>query len=104
MVYDEYGQTRMIRNKKHKYIHRYNGAPCEFYNLIADPNETTNEINNPDFAQAVTGLHTELIEWFDCYTEPDRDGSKQLVKGRGQLDIIRSGAEAFAQDVTFLLK
>ena len=104
MVYDEYGQTRMIRNKKHKYIHRYNGAPCEFYDLIADPNETTNEINNPDFAKSITDLRTELIEWFDRYTEPERDGSKQLVKGRGQLDIIQPDGKAFAQDMTFLSK
>ena len=102
MVYDEYGQTRMIRNKKHKYIHRYNGLPCEFYDLIADPKETINEINNPNFAKPINNLLTELTEWFDRYTDPKHDGSKQLVKGRGQLDIIQSEGESFAQDVTFL--
>ena len=104
MVYDEYGQTRMIRNKKHKYIHRYNGLPCEFYDLIADPKETINGINNPDFAKPIKDLRTELTEWFDRYTNPEHDGSKQLVKGRGQLDIIQSEGESFAQDVTFLSK
>ena len=104
MVYDEYGQTRMIRNNNHKYIHRYNGVECEFYNLMADPKETKNEINNPDFAEIIIKMKRQLFDWFKNYSKPEHDGSKQLVKGRGQLDIINSNREAFAQDVTFLLK
>ena len=104
MVYDEYGQTRMIPNNNHKYIHRYNGVECEFYNLMADPKETKNEINNPDFAEIIIKMKRQLFDWFKNYSKPEHDGSKQLVKGRGQLDIINSNREAFAQDVTFLLK
>jgi hypothetical protein len=71
---------------------------------MADPKETKNEIDNPNFAKTITEMSTQLFDWFDNYSEPERDGSKQLVKGRGQLDIISSNIEAFAQDVTFLLK
>ena len=71
---------------------------------MADPKETKNEINNPDFAEIIIKMKRQLFDWFKNYSKPERDGSKQLVRGRGQLDIINSNREAFAQDVTFLLK
>ena len=36
------------------------------------------------------------------YTEPPRDGSRQNVKGRGQLGLIDNNKEAFAQDIQYL--
>ncbi len=102
IVLDEYGPTRMIRNDSMKYVHRYPDGPNEFYDLAADPEETTNEIDNPAFESSIERMRAELQEWFDRYTEPERDGSKQAVKGRGQLDIVGSESEAFAQDLVFL--
>ena len=48
-------------------------------------------------------MRTELQDWFDRYTEPAHDGTKQAVKGRGQIDLIGaiSDSEAFAQDLTY---
>ena len=43
-----------------------------------------------------------MEEWFGLYTEPQRDGSRQNVKGRGQLGLIDNNKEAFAQDVEYL--
>jgi choline-sulfatase len=102
VVLEEYGQTRMIRNSSMKYIHRYPAGPNEFYDLEADPDEVSTEINNPAYERTITGMRAELKEWFDRYNEPERDGSKQAVKGRGQLDIVGGHAEAFAQDLVFL--
>ena len=103
VVLDEYGPTRMIRNRSTKYIHRYRDVPNEFYDLVADPGETSNEIGNPAFRGAIEGMRTELQDWFDRYTEPAHDGTKQAVKGRGQTDLIGaiSDSEAFAQDLTY---
>ena len=93
----------MIRNRSTKYIHRYPDGPNEFYDLVADPGETSNEIGNPAFRGAIEGMRTELQDWFDRYTEPAHDGTKQAVKGRGQTDLIGaiSDSEAFAQDLTY---
>ena len=45
-----------------------------------------------------------MREWFDRYTEPERDGSKQAVVGRGQFDMVGVGDDcaAFAQDLVYL--
>ncbi|MDP6822852.1 MAG: sulfatase-like hydrolase/transferase [Dehalococcoidia bacterium] len=101
VVLDEYGPTRMIRTDSMKYVHRYPDGPYELYDLVGDPDETVNEIDNPKYAQSITAMRGQLEEWFERYTEPERDGTKQAVKGRGQLDLVgKSGA--FAQDVVFL--
>ncbi len=102
VVLDEYGPTRMLRTKSLKYIHRYPDGPHEFYDLANDPNEVTNAIDDRAFRSIIKGMRGQLQDWFDRYAEPERDGSKQAVKGRGQLDIVGGDEEAFAQDLTFL--
>ena len=102
IVFEEYGPTRMIRSDSAKYVHRYPNGPNEFYDLLNDPEETVNEIENPVFSTAIASMRSELQVWFDLYSEPERDGSKQAVKGRGQLALVSGQSEAFAQDVVFL--
>ena len=102
VVLDEYGPTRMIRTQSLKYIHRYPDGPNEFYDLANDPNEVTNAIDDIAFRSIIRNMQKQLQEWFDKYTEPERDGSKQAVKGRGQIDVVGGEEEAFAQDLVFL--
>jgi len=102
VVADEYGPTRMIRTKSLKYIHRYPDGPNEFYDLGNDANETVNAIDDIAFRSIIRHMAKQLQEWFDRYVEPERDGSKQDVKGRGQIDLVSGSKEAFAQDVTFM--
>jgi arylsulfatase A-like enzyme len=102
VVHDEYGQTRMIRTGSKKYVHRYPAGPNEFWDLDSDPEETINQIDNPVFSEEISKLRTQMEEWFGLYTEPQRDGSRQNVKGRGQLGLIDNNKEAFAQDVEYL--
>jgi arylsulfatase A-like enzyme len=102
VVHDEYGQTRMIRTGSKKYVHRYPAGPNEFWDLHSDPEETINQIDNPVFSEEISKLRTQMEEWFGLYTEPQRDGSRQNVKGRGQLGLIDNNKEAFAQDVEYL--
>jgi choline-sulfatase len=101
VVLDEYGPTRMIRTQNLKYIHRYPDGPHEFYDLANDPNEVTNAIDDIAFRSIIRHMRSQLQDWFDKYAEPNHDGSKQDVKGRGQLDLVGT-AEPFAQDLTFL--
>lgn len=102
VVFDEYGPTRMIRNEKVKYVHRYPDGPNEFYDLRADPDESSNEIDNPVFQATIGTMRAQLQHWFDRYSEPERDGTTQAVMGRGQTDLVGGKAEAFAQDLVFL--
>ena len=102
VVADEYGPTRMIRTKSLKYIHRYPDGPNEFYDLGNDPNETVNAIDDIAFRSIIRHMAKQLQEWFDRYVDPEHDGSKQDVKGRGQIDLVSGDKEAFAQDVMFM--
>ncbi|MBI01887.1 MAG: hypothetical protein CL783_05375, partial [Chloroflexi bacterium] len=102
VVHDEYGQTRMIRTDSKKYVHRYPSGPNELWDLDNDPEETINQIGNPAFDQDISELRSRMEEWFGLYTEPERDGSRQNVKGKGQVGLIHDNKEAFAQDVQYL--
>ena len=102
VVLDEYGPTRMIRTQSLKYVHRYQDGPHEFYDLANDPNETVNAINDPAFRSIIRHMRNQLQDWFERYTEPERDGAKQDVMGRGQIDLVDGNRQAFAQDITFM--
>ena len=102
VVLDEYGPTRMIRTQSLKYVHRYQDGPHEFYDLANDPNETVNAINDPAFRSIIRHMRNQLQDWFERYTEPERDGAKQDVMGRGQIDLVYGNRQAFAQDITFM--
>jgi len=92
----------MIRTASKKYVHRYPSGPNEFWDLDNDPEETINQIDNPAFYQDISELRSQMEEWFGLYTEPERDGSLQNVKGKGQVGLISSETDAFAQDIVFL--
>ena len=83
-------------------MHRDPDGRNEFFDLVNDPEETVNQIGNPVFQQSIKSMRSELQTWFERYTEPERDGSKQSVVGRGQLDLIGGESEAFGQDLVYL--
>lgn len=109
-VYDEYGQSRMIRTKEWKYIERWPDGPNELYDLLHDEDERFNLLDEnrffiygPDEIEAkVEEMKKQLHSWFDVYSDPVHDGFDQPVAGRGQLsplDKVR-GQEAFYPWVT----
>lgn len=52
-----------IRNDKYKLIHfYYNVDVWEFYDLEKDPNELTNQMENPEYAETVAKMKNELKE------------------------------------------
>ncbi len=89
-VYDEYGKTRMICERRkgiyRKLIYRGKEGPNEFYDLIADPDERNNLIKNPEYANAILEMKENLISWFEKYMDASLDGSKEDVRGKGQID------------------
>ena len=99
VVHSEYGPVRMIRTHEWKYVHRYPFGPCELYDLVKDPDERRNAVEDSANKALIRELQKKLNEWFIEYADPVRDGSRLPVTGRGQLatvDLDHSPAEAFA--------
>ncbi len=89
VIFDEYGNTRMIRTGKWKYVQRYPDGPNELWDLTNDPDERTNLIDDPGSQTKIVELRGELEEWFDTYTDPERDGRCFPVDGKGQFELCR---------------
>jgi arylsulfatase A-like enzyme len=99
-VHDEYGPVRMVRTREWKYVHRYPYGPHELYDLRSDPGERTNLADDPARQRVRAELKGELDAWFVRYADPARDGAREPVTGKGQLDragVPGRGATAFAE-------
>ena len=86
VVYDEYGPVRMIRTKEWKYVARYPQGPDELYDLVKDPGEECNLVEDTRYTALVRELQGRLEGWFERYADPAFDGAKENVRGKGQLD------------------
>ena len=102
IIYDEYGPTRMIRTREWKYIHRYPDGPHQLFDLVTDPDERNNRIDDPNQADRIADLRGRLEGWFLRYVHPDKDGVDRGVGGPGQLRPLggewEDGSPAFAQE------
>ena len=95
-IHDEYGFVRMLRSNRWKLVLRYRNNDNELYDMIADPYETTNRIDDPSLAGVVDELTAALEDWFDRYSDPVNDGKKSLtLTGSGQRDLCYKD-DAFA--------
>jgi arylsulfatase A-like enzyme len=74
IIYDEYGYCRMIRTREWKYVHRYPDGPNELWDLVNDPNERNNLIEDPAQLPRIKDLKEQMEAWFDEYVDPDLDG------------------------------
>ncbi len=89
VIYDEYGATRMIRDREWKYIHRHPEGPDELYDLVNDPDERHNRAADPDQADRIASLRARLETWFERYANPELDGRFLDIKGMGQFRPVR---------------
>lgn len=84
VVYAEYGPTRMLRTPQWKYIHRYPYGPNELYDLIHDPDERHNLVDEAGNCRRIRDMRQQLAEWFALYVDRARDGASLPVTGNGQ--------------------
>ncbi|GAB4517625.1 MAG: sulfatase-like hydrolase/transferase [Anaerolineae bacterium] len=101
VVFDEYGPVRMIRTREWKYVHRYPYGPHELYDLVHDPGEERNLIDDEGYRERAKELKAEMERWFTRYADPAVDGSREPVTGKGQIDLAGlwgEGRPAFADD------
>ena len=87
VVFDEYGPVRMIRTREWKYVHRYPYGPHELYSLVSDPGEEQNLIDRPEHAAVQGELRAKLERWFVRYVNPEIDGAREAVAGKGQMGL-----------------
>ena len=95
VVFDEYGPVRMIRNRQWKYVHRYLDGRHELYNLVEDPGEKVNRVDDPACRSIIRELTHELDTFFQTYADPPRDAAGINVLGGGQVDRVEKGDAAF---------
>jgi len=95
VVFDEYGPVRMIRGESWKYVHRYPYGPNELYDLEGDPGERNNllEEEGEEFVRRAEKMRYELEEWFQSFVNPEIDGAREAVYGRGQVDFAGTWGE-----------
>ena len=65
MVARHYG----VRTREYKLMRMYQFDQWEFYDLKNDPDEQTNQYNNPKYASQIADLKTELQRLQDEYHE-----------------------------------
>ena len=104
VVFDEYGPTRMVRTADWKYVHRYPYGDHELYDLASDPDEEYNLIDQDEHREMHKALQAKLDAFFARFADPARDGSREAVIGRGQIDVVgpaAQGRKRFGDDLLF---
>lgn len=69
----EYITVRAVTTPEWKYVKRLFGAPSELYNLVEDPDETTNVAGVDDYAEILVSLDAVLESFFSDYSVPEYD-------------------------------
>lgn len=88
VVYDEYGPVRMVRTREWKYVHRVADGPHELYDLVRDPGERHNLVDDAAQGDRVRELRARLDDWFARHADPAVDGATRRVTGCGQLGLV----------------
>jgi len=77
--FGEYGNARCIRTATHKLIRRYPGPnghfPDEFYDLVADPRERRNAMEDAALQPVIQALSARLDAYFNQYENPAKSGT-----------------------------
>ena len=89
--YGEYGDLRMIRDKRWKLVWRYPAGPHDLFDLAADPGELQNVFD--DNPAEVQRLKTRLDAFYRAHDNPERSGLrvKDLPAHNGRSEAWRDG-------------
>jgi len=85
VIHEEYGPTRMIRTADWKYVRRYPDGPDELYDLVNDPDERHNRVDDAALKPRISELCGELEAWFATHSRVEVDGRDLPVTGGGQM-------------------
>lgn len=72
--FGEYGNLRMIRTRRYKLVRRYPDGPSELFDLMEDPRETVNLINDTEQQSLVQELSSKIEAYFSRYEHPVKSG------------------------------
>jgi arylsulfatase A-like enzyme len=72
-IFFEFENTRAVRTDEWKYVTRFPHGPNELYELLHDPDERRNLIDQPPFAAQQKALQSRLEEFFNRYASPQYD-------------------------------
>lgn len=73
--FDPIPSSEGVRTEKWKYFrYRFIDAPEELYNLEADPLETVNQVNNPEFKEVLDSLRNECDDLIKKYKSLKQEG------------------------------
>jgi len=89
-IMDEYGPVRMVRNRTHKLVYEGIRSKHQLYDLVHDPNETTNHFGESEYAHIQAALWETLERAFEAFALDPFDGKELDPNGRGQMDAITS--------------
>ncbi len=81
----------MIRTREWKYVHRYPYGPHELYDLVNDPGERSNLVEDRSRKALIANMRLQMSAWFDRYVLPGLDGARFPVTGGGQAAKVGEG-------------
>jgi len=102
-VFFEYIATRVVQTPQWKYTKRYMASPDELYDMVNDPRETNNLVNDPVYADVVKRMDARLTEFFSEYSDPEFDvwnggtGKARLYYDLERTDKFRHASENFKE-------
>ncbi len=80
--FSEHGNARLVADERWKLVRRYPPLdprfPDELYDLVADPRETTNLIDDPAFADHRVRLERVIDGYFEQFEDPEKSGTRIL--------------------------
>jgi hypothetical protein len=92
----------MIRSRRYKYVHEGISGGHQLYDLLLDPDERINRIDDPAYAEIRTSLSEELERAFREYTLAPYDGMRTAPTGSGQMGPIRNeGDDVFHPQILY---
>jgi arylsulfatase A-like enzyme len=93
-LYFEYAHVRGIRTRTLKYLERAEGYPNEMFDLEADPAETRNVIDVPEYRQQRDAFHRELTRYFAEQGAPPLEEWRSTTKQALPAESLRKGPAA----------